>query len=108
MRLRGWAMSAPGGTAAWRRSGATWPHGADLPRGSAEQHRGQATKVVQTRVGRVGAAQLHADVVGARVEVFADARGDRLLVAPGDHGVDHAVGAGGGDVLVTESKPEQV
>ena len=51
---------------------------------------------------------LHADVVGAGIVMRLHARGDRLLVAPGDQGVDQPVGATVGEVVLGEAEPQEV
>ena len=58
---------------------------------SARHERRERTVRGHAHVGVVAVHELHADVVGSCVAVFAHACGDRLLVPPGDRGVDESV-----------------
>jgi len=51
---------------------------------------------------------LHGDLVGTGLVKLADAAGHGLRVAPSDHGVDQAVAAATGQVLLGEAEPAQV
>src|SRR5262249_46773403 len=52
--------------------------------------------------------RLDAHVVGAGVPMRLHARADRGFVAPGDVGVDKAVGAAAGEIIVGEAEPAPV
>src|SRR5260370_23799539 len=56
----------------------------------------------------VGADRLDADMVGAGVPMLLDALADRRLIAPGDIGVDKAVGAAAGEIIVAKAEPAPV
>ena len=58
--------------------------------------------------GGISEQHLHTHVICACVVVRADALGDRVRIAPRDDGVDEAVGAGGGQVGVSEAEAAQV
>jgi hypothetical protein len=74
------------------------------PRLQRHEARGDSLQVLE----RVRAERLHADMVGARVEMRLHPSGHRLDVAPGDDRVDEAVAAVARDVLLGETKPEKV
>src|SRR3954469_4903317 len=58
--------------------------------------------------GAVGVDRLDADMVGAGVPVLLDALADRLLGAPGDIGVDEAVGAAARQIVAAKAEPRPV
>jgi hypothetical protein len=58
--------------------------------------------------GVVAAQDVHSDVVGTRVEVFAQALVDVLDAAPGDGGVDEPIASPRYEVAVVEAKAAQV
>lgn len=51
---------------------------------------------------------LDADVVGARIAVLAQLRGDHLLITPGDQFIDQAVATGCGDLVLGEAETTPV
>src|SRR5205809_542043 len=51
----------------------------------------------------VRADRLDADMVGAGFPMLGDAFSDRRLVAPGDIGVDKALGAAAGEVIIAKA-----